>query len=224
MFMQDLLTRQPALAACAGDIEAMSHALTRCFREDGKLLVCGNGGSAADAEHLAGELMKRYLQPRPLPEALKARIRALVPARALAQRLCEKLEGALPVLPLVSHSALMTAISNDTAADMVFAQQVVGYGRAGDALLCISTSGESANVLLAAWTARAMGLRVVALTGRTGGQLAGAADIAVKVPQEQTALVQEAHLAIYHFLSGVLEATFFGAAGTGPGGVPGPPG
>lgn len=208
--VEDLLARHGVLGACVHDIRAMTDAFTRCFRSGGKLLVCGNGGSAADAEHLQGELMKRYRLARPLPADTKARLRATVPSSAMAERLAEGLEGALPVLPLVGHSALMTAIANDTDADLVFAQQVVGYGRAGDALLAISTSGRSRNVVLAAWTARALGMSVVSLTGAGGGALAEAADIAIKVPLEETSAIQEEHLAIYHYLSAVLEERFFG--------------
>ena len=193
--------------ACSEQIIAAAAAIVGSVRDGGKLLICGNGGSAADAEHLVGELMKGYLSARPAPAALKAALEASdVEA---GPYLASHLQGALPAISLASHSALTSAIANDIGADMVFAQQVYGYGRPGDVLAGLSTSGNSKNVLLAARVARVLGLRTLALTG-PAGRLREICDVAVCVPLPTTAEIQERHLAIYHTWCAMLEETFFG--------------
>ena len=169
--------------------------LTRdAFRCQGKLLLCGNGGSAADADHIVGELMKGFLLPRP----------------AQANGLPKGLQKALPALSLAGHTALATACANDLSAELVFAQQVYGYGRPGDMLWALTTSGCSSNVLAAAQTARAVGMHVVGFTGRTGGDLASYCDVLLNVPANTPAEAQEYHLPLYHTLCAMLEETFFG--------------
>ena len=204
-----LITRYPDLNPIATDIDRAYATLLECFQNGGKALLCGNGGSAADCEHIVGELMKGYLSPRPLPAAVRESILAACPDDG--DYLASHLQGALPAVSLVSQVSLTSAIANDVAADMVFAQQVYGYGRPGDVLLAISTSGNSRNVLRAAQVARALGLRAIGFTGHTGGALRALCSVCVCVPPQATAEVQERHLAIYHALCGMLEAAIFGA-------------
>jgi D-sedoheptulose 7-phosphate isomerase len=207
---ETLLKDYPDLNPIAGAIQQASDLLLDCYRGGGKVLVCGNGGSAADSEHLVGELMKGYLSARPLPAAQRAAILAASPENGAY--LAEHLQGALPAISLVSQVGLVTAVANDIGADMIFAQQVYGYGRPGDVLMAISSSGNSRNVLLAAQVARALGLRTIGFTGRSGGALRALCTAAVCVPFEQTARVQERHLAVYHALCEVLESTLFGGS------------
>jgi D-sedoheptulose 7-phosphate isomerase len=208
-FIDDLITRYPLLAPCQPEVSATFAALCSVFRRGGKLLVCGNGGSAADGEHIVGELMKGFLRLRPLPEGLRQRLLAAYPQDGAY--LAENLQGALPALSLASQTALLTAFSNDVAADLAFAQQVYGYGRAGDALLARSTSGNSKLVIHAAQVARLLGLTTLGLTGKGGGRLAPLCDVCVCVPDSSTHAIQERHLAIYHALCAALEEEFFAA-------------
>jgi D-sedoheptulose 7-phosphate isomerase len=185
-----------------------AHALLHAtFAGGGKVLLCGNGGSAADCEHIVGELMKGYQAPRPLAAEVRAQLAAAFPQEGAY--LADHLQGALPAISLVSQSGLITAFANDVAPDMVFAQQVYGYGRPGDALIAISTSGNSANVVNAVRVARAFGLHTLGFTGAAGGQLQSLCDVTVCVPSSQTATVQEYHLPIYHALCELLEDAFF---------------
>jgi D-sedoheptulose 7-phosphate isomerase len=178
------------------------------FAGDGALLVCGNGGSAADSEHIVGELMKGFALPRPVPDDVRGRLSDADPVGG--DGLADRLQGALRAISLVSQTSLATAIANDGDADMVFAQQVYGYGRPGDALLAISTSGSSRNVVNALRVARAQGLCTVGLTGRSGGAMQALCDVAICVPYDDTPTIQERHLAIYHALCLALELRFFG--------------
>jgi D-sedoheptulose 7-phosphate isomerase len=206
--LEDLVARYPRLAGCRQDIEAAFHTLRRCFASGGKALVCGNGGSAADAEHIVGELMKGFVLKRPLTGEETGRLTAAFPTEG--SEIAGKLQRALPAISLVSHTALTSAIANDTAQDMAFAQQVFGYGRQGDALIGLSTSGNAANVVNAARVARAFGLSTVCLTGAGGGLLAGICDVAIRMPEPETHLVQELTLPVYHALCLMLERAFFG--------------
>jgi phosphoheptose isomerase len=207
IWFQRLSERYPDLAGCRPAIEQAHALLHGCFAGGGKLLLCGNGGSAADCEHIVGELMKGFLRPRPAPEELRQALRALDPA--IGDGLADRLQGALPAISLTSQGGLMTAVANDVAADMVFAQQVYGYGRPGDALLGISTSGNSRNVLNALRVAQALGLVTVGLTGQSGGALKDLCDVTICAPYSAVADVQERHLAIYHALCSQLEEDFF---------------
>jgi len=176
------------------------------LKADNRIYVCGNGGSAADCQHITGELMKGFLLKRPVNFSKHITNKLSSETAAL---LSEKLQGALPCHSLTTETALITALSNDISADIVFAQQVYGYGRKGDCLICISTSGNAANVCLAAELGAAMGLGTIALTGYSGGKLAGLCDVAVKVPSDSTPQVQEYHLPVYHALCAELERYFF---------------
>lgn len=202
-----LYERYPDLTVCR-DAIAATHAILRdAFSGGQKLLLCGNGGSASDCEHIVGELMKGFLLRRPVPEALRAALRDTDPATA--EYLADHLQGALPAISLVSQTALTTAFVNDVAADMAFAQQVYGYGQPGDVLLGISTSGNSCNVANALRVGRAIGMRTLGLTGQGGGVLTDLCEVAIRVPWIDVADVQERHLAIYHAVCAQLEEDLF---------------
>ncbi len=196
-----LLQRCPQLTGCRSEVEAVFAAMCNCFRNGGKLLLCGNGGSAADAEHWAGELLKGFGQKRPLSQADK---------QSLPEKLGLKLQGGLPAIPLTCFISLSTAFANDVDPDLVFAQLVWGLGRPGDMVVGLSTSGNARNVCAAMEAAKARGLYRGGLSGRTGGQLSPLWDLCVKVPADETYLIQELHLPIYHCLSLMLEDEFFG--------------
>ena len=195
------------LFGCDKAVAETIAALISCYQRHGKLLVCGNGGSAADAEHIVGEMMKGFCLPRRLSDDDKARLASV--ASDDTELLATKLQYGLAALSLVSHSALITATANDQDGQLIFAQQVWGIGQAGDVLLAISTSGNSQNVLLAAKAARAKNILVVGLIGASGGRLADICDIAIKVPSDQVAEIQEMHLPIYHHICASVEAHFF---------------
>lgn len=205
--LKELLIRYPTLEICKKEIQQAYFVLKTCFFSGGKLLVCGNGGSAADSEHIVGELMKGYLSRRPLPNLQKEQLLELFPEEG--DYLAENLQGALPAISLVSHSALITAFSNDVAPDMIFAQQVLGYGKEGDVLLALSTSGNSRNVLYAVQVARSLGVATLGMTGAAGGKLLQLAEVVIRVPETETPKVQELHLPIYHALCEMLEASLF---------------
>jgi D-sedoheptulose 7-phosphate isomerase len=195
------------LDVCCSDILSAIETLRDVFTSGNKLLVCGNGGSAADSEHIVGELMKGFLKKRPVGDAARERL-AAVAGREGAE-VAANLQEALPAIALTSQVSLTSAVSNDTHSNMVFAQQLYGLGGAGDALLGISTSGNSRNVINAFIVARALGLRTIALTGRSGGRLASLAEIAIRVPADGVAEIQEFHLPVYHAVCIDLEDAFF---------------
>ena len=204
-----LRSRYPDLEACLPALAEMTEHLVVTFRQGGKLLVCGNGGSASDSEHIVGELMKGFKSKRPL---LGERRRALLEAfPSDGAYLADRLQGALPAFSLVSQSALLTAFANDVAPDMIYAQQVYGYAEPGDALLALSTSGDSPNVVRALQVARAFGVTTLGLSGRTGGRMKALCDTCICVPEEDTLKVQERHLPLYHALCELLEQAFFQA-------------
>jgi phosphoheptose isomerase len=199
--------RYPDLESALSSIQAAYDLLRRTYQAGGKLLICGNGGSASDSDHMVGELMKAFEHKRPIGDDLRQRLQTLNPRTGAY--LADHLQGALPAISLSSHAALMTAISNDVAGDMIFAQQVLGYGVKGDAIIGISTSGNSPNVLHALHVAKALDLHTIGLTGKTGGALRDVCDVTICVSYERTAAVQERHLPIYHALSVMLEEEFF---------------
>ena len=206
--LDDLIARYPVLKPCRETIAAAVQALISAYQRGGKLLLCGNGGSAADCEHIAGELMKSFVLPRPLKEADKQALRALTGE----ERMGELLQEGLPAVSLCGHPALTTAFANDVDPALGYAQQVWALGRAGDILLGISTSGNAENVCAAAVAARAKGMCVLGLTGDSGGRLAGLCDICVKAPAGETYKIQELHLPVYHAMCLILEEVFFKAA------------
>ena len=198
--LSDLFQKYPGLRDCEQDLQAALQILLSTFEKGNKLLVCGNGGSAADAEHVVAELMKGFLKPRRIPAD---------DANKLPAEIAEKLQSALPAISLVSQTSLLSAVANDTSAEMVFAQQVYGLGKPGDTLLAISTSGNSRNVINAVVVAKAFGLQSIALTGRNGGLLAPMVDVAIQVGADNVADIQELHLPVYHWLCIETEAKFF---------------
>lgn len=202
-----LLVRYPVLTKVKEDIINAYLVMEECYLNEGKLLVAGNGGSAADSEHITGELMKRFKIPRPVNEEFANKLIAIDPVRG--KELAHNLERSLMAIPLVTHEALSTAYINDVDGLGVFAQQLFGFGKSGDVFLGISTSGNSKNIILAAIVAKAMGIKVVSLTGAGGGELAEISDVVIKVPETETYMIQELHLPIYHCLCLMLEDKFF---------------
>ena len=203
-----LIKRYPALDSIKNDIIAAYDAMEKAYENGGKLLLAGNGGSAADCEHIAGELMKGFKMKRMLSETER---KALINADpVMGAELSDKLQGALPCISLVGHVALSTAFLNDVDGLLCAAQQVNGYGNSGDVFLGISTSGNSKNILYAAVTAKAKGITTIAFTGEKGGKLAEMCDIAVKIPENETYMIQEYCLPIYHCWCLMLEDRFFG--------------
>lgn len=208
--VEELIERYPALAVCREDLRAAVQAICESYAGGHKLLVCGNGGSASDSEHIVGELMKGFLLPRKLGAKEQQAFERACPASAAY--LMENLQGTLPAISLVNSVGLGTAFANDQAPDLVFAQQVLGLGAAGDTLIAISTSGSSQNVLYALDVARAKGLRTIALTGEKGGRMAAEhlAETVIRVPAAETFKIQEYHLPVYHMLCIAAEHEFFG--------------
>lgn len=202
-----MIKRYPILERVREDIEAVYGILERCYENGGKLLIAGNGGSAADAEHIVGELMKGFVKRRPVTEEMKEALEKADPVRG--KELSEKLQGGLPAIALVDHAALSTAFANDVDGMLSYAQQVTVTESPGDVFLGISTSGNAENVMYAAVTAKAKGMKVVGLTGKDGGKLAGIADAAVIVPEMETYKIQELHLPVYHALCLMLEHRFY---------------
>ena len=195
------------MVCCKNDILQAYTILAESYKDSKKLLVAGNGGSAADSEHIVGELMKGFVKPRKLGEEYS---KALINANPeLGAVLSEALQGALPAIALDGHPALTTAYMNDCEPLLCFAQQVNGYGIAGDVFLGISTSGNSKNILYAATVAKARGLKVIGLTGEKESKLSAMADVCIRVPRKETFMIQELHLPVYHCLCLMLEETFF---------------
>ena len=205
--LEILVNRYPELSAVKKEISEAYQILESCYTKGGKLLVAGNGGSAADAEHIVGELMKGFKLPRK-PEAEFAG-KLVAENKELGSVLAENLQGALPAIALDGHPALSTAYMNDCEPLLCFAQQVNGYGKVGDVFLGISTSGNSKNVLYAATTAHAKGMKVIGLTGAKSSKLEQMSDVCIKVPQIETYMIQELHLPVYHCLCLMLEEEFF---------------
>lgn len=206
--MEELLTRYPALKCCAEEIGKTAEILISGFKAGNKLMLCGNGGSCADCEHITGELMKGFLSRRPISPEKRAEMKKLNPD--IGEDVLSKLQLAVPAIPLPSLTGLNSAFCNDVDPSLVYAQELMGLGTPGDMLLCISTSGNSANCVAAAEVGKALGLAVIALTGAKGGRLKEKADICICVPETETFKVQELHLPVYHYLCAEVEATIFG--------------
>lgn len=203
-----LIDRYPKLIVCKEDIQQAYDILKEAYSRGRKLLVCGNGGSAADSEHIVGELMKEFKLKR---EVYKDQADAMMSIDSeLGTILAKHLQGALPAISLTGHSSLTTAFMNDSNPELIFAQQVNGYGKPNDVFLGITTSGNSRNILFAAVAAKAKGLHVIGLTGQRDSKLKGLADICIQVPETETYKIQELHLPVYHCLCLMLEEHFFG--------------
>ncbi len=206
-FLIEMIKRYPALESCNKDILEACKAIIECYSNHGKLLLCGNGGSCSDADHMVGELMKNFEMKRPVDDGLRNRM--MLVAGDKGELIANKLQTALPAISLNTHVALYSAIANDIGADLVFAQQILGYGEKNDVLIAISTSGNSQNIVDAVITAKAVGLTVIALTGQSGGEMKQYCDIAVCVPADNTAEIQELHLPVYHTICRIVENKFF---------------
>lgn len=206
--LNHLIERYPKLDTCREEIKQAYEIMETAYCSGRKLLVCGNGGSASDSEHIVGELMKEFKLKRKVFGEQAIALKSIDPE--LGEVLAENLQGALPAISLTGHSSLQTAFMNDAVPELVFAQQVNGYGKPGDVYLGISTSGNSKNVLYAAVNAKAKGLHVIGLTGTNENKLMKYADVCIRVPETETYKIQELHLPVYHCLCLMLEEKFFG--------------
>lgn len=206
--IDELILRRPHLVPCKADIEQLCKALLACYGKDGKTLVCGNGGSASDAAHIVGELMKGFLKKRELSFVEKKKLAAFGDE---GDRLADSLQGALGAVDLTAFHALSTAMANDIDADCIYAQTLLGLGKPDDVYIGISTSGNARNVHLAAIVAKAKGLKLIGLTGASGGVMreSGLYDVLVRVPQEETYRIQEEHIAVYHAACMAVEEEMF---------------
>ncbi len=206
--LDELLNRYSRLDYLENVISEASELIIKTFNKGGKVLVCGNGGSCSDADHIVGELMKSFEGKRPLNISLQQKLEEISSDRG--KMLAEKLQQGLPAISLTVHQSLITAIANDIHGDLIYAQQVIGWGNPGDILFGLSTSGNSKNVIDAMIVAKAKGLITIGLTGKTGGKMKDWCDILVNVPETRTAYVQELHLPIYHAICMMIENEIFG--------------
>lgn len=205
--LNELIKRYPALEEIKEDIIKATDEIIKCYENGGKVLLCGNGGSCADCEHIVGELMKGFLKLRPISEEKKAMMKANAPL--IDDEVISKLQGGLPAISLPSMTALNSAFCNDVNPELIYAQPLMALGSKGDILIAISTSGNSKNVYGAVKVAKALGVTVIALTGNTGGKLKESADICICAPEKETFKIQELHLPIYHYICAEVEAHFF---------------
>lgn len=205
--LNDLLRRYPILEVCKKDIEKAKDALIECYKNDGKVLICGNGGSCADSDHIVGELMKGFLKQRPLSEEQKTNMKKNFDL--VDDELLSKLQGGLPAIALPSITALNSAFCNDVDPELIYAQSLMGLGRKHDVLIAISTSGNSKNVFGAVKVAKALGVKVIGLTGNMCGRLKEYSNISICVPETETYKIQELHLPVYHYLCAAVEDFFY---------------
>ncbi len=206
--LDNLIKNYPILLECKSQILKAYAYIRDSYKQEGMLLVCGNGGSGADSEHIVGELMKEFAIKRPLPEEMKKRL--LDVSKENGEILAKHLQGALPAITLTSNIALSTAFANDAVPELVFAQQVYGYGNNKSTLLGISTSGNSKNVIYAIETAKAIGMKAIGMSGHNGGKLKDICDVCICVPSDFTPAIQELHLPVYHAICLMIEEEFFG--------------
>jgi len=205
--MKELLIRYPQLEVCKNDIITGLELMKQTYNDGGKILLCGNGGSCADCEHIVGELMKGFMSKRIIIGDLADKIKNEYPGEG--EYIVSHLQGALPAISLPSQTAVISAFANDVASDMVYAQLVFGYGKKEDLLIGITTSGNSKNVINALKVAKSLGMKTLAMTGETKGMADEICDVVIKAPASETYLVQEYHLPIYHWLCAKLEKLFF---------------
>ncbi len=205
--LNELINRYPQLKDCSESIAKATQAWIDCYEQGGKLLLCGNGGSCADSDHIVGELMKGFLKKRPLSDEKKAQMKQN--CAALDDSVLDKLQGGLPAVSLPTIAALNSAYCNDVEPELIFAQSVLALGKKNDVLVAISTSGNSKNVIAAVKVAKSLGVLVVGLTGKHGGKLKELADLCICVPETETYKVQELHLPVYHAICAMVEEHFF---------------
>jgi D-sedoheptulose 7-phosphate isomerase len=209
-YLDECMASYPALLSCKKDIVRAFEILVACYAKGGTVLVCGNGGSAADADHIVGELMNKFAIKRSLTPLETDAIKSSAVPEADREFLLLHLQRQLPAISLSAHSPLVTAISNDEDAAMIFAQQVFGYGKKGDVLLALSTSGNSRNVIVALNVATIFGIKTICLTGKTGGRMSNrGCDVCIRVPEEVTYKIQQLHQPVYHCLCAMVEAEMF---------------
>ncbi len=207
-YIDNLIERYPRLVDIKKNLEESINTLIETIKKNGTILICGNGGSAADSEHIVGELMKGFILKRPITDDLGQKIRKNYPEDY--EYLYKNLQNGIRSISLVSQNALISAFSNDRAPDLIFAQQVLGYGKPGDTLIAISTSGNSKNVIYASQIAKSIGIKVILLTGKSGGELKNYSDVIINVPETETYKIQEYHLPVYHSICLALENELFG--------------
>ena len=207
-YLDELIARYPILSSCKDDIYKAYEIIVTSYEQGGKLMIAGNGGSAADSEHIVGELMKKFNIPRKVPGDFAQLLKNVDEKRG--NELSKKLEPGLPAIALTTHEGLSTAFLNDVDGQDVYAQQLYNYGNEGDVFLGISTSGNSNNILDTAVVAKAKNINIIGLTGENGGLLSRYADVTIKVPENETFKIQELHLPVYHCLCLMLEDHFFG--------------
>lgn len=195
--MEELLKRYPGLCECKEDIQKATKLIIDTYKKGGKVLVCGNGGSASDSEHIVGELMKGFVYKRKVDD------------QRIPQQLRDKLQGGLPAISLPSQIGVLSAFINDVDPDMMYAQLVYGYAKENDLLIGLSTSGNLKNVVNAVMVANAVGMKTLSLTGKMGGKLSEISTVTIKAPETETYKVQEYHLPIYHYLCIEAEKEFF---------------
>lgn len=205
--LNELLERYPKLKEIKTELETAAKLMTETVQNGGKILVCGNGGSCSDSDHIVGELMKGFLLRREIGEDFSRKLQDCFPNEG--EYLSKNLQGAIPAISLTSHAAVLSAFANDVAPDMVYAQLAFGYGKEGDLFIGISTSGNSKNVVNAAMVAKAKGLKTIALTGKNRSKL-DLCDVVLRVPETETFKVQEYHLPVYHYLCAEVERNMFG--------------
>jgi phosphoheptose isomerase len=208
--LDQLCEKYPELTGLKNRIDESTEMVIRCLSNEGKLLICGNGGSSSAAEHMVAEMMKNFEICRPLDKSFKKRLSEISPERG--KYLSEKLQHGLPAISLSAHTSLTTAISNDTDADLVFAQQLIGYGCENDILIAVTTSGNSQNILDACLTAKAMNINIIGITGKSGGKIKKYCDILINIPEDRTALVQELQLPVQHTICRIVENYFYGSS------------
>lgn len=206
--MNSLINRYPVLEACSADISRALRMIIETYESGGKLLLCGNGGSAADCEHISGELLKGFMSKRPLDDGARAEMQKRCPG--IGDEILGKLQRGLAAIPLTSLSALNSAFANDVDPGLVYAQGVLALGKEGDLLIAISTSGNSKNVVNAVKVAKAIGVKALGLSGKDGGILKSLSDVCICAPESETYKIQELHLPIYHYLCAEVEKHFFG--------------
>ena len=205
--LDELIARHERIEYLRESIRSAAEMLIDAYKNSRKVLVCGNGGSSADAGHIVGELMKSFEVPRSLDPTTQRKLKMDFGARG--ELLVENLQQGLPAISLSEHTALITAISNDLGEEFIFAQQVVGYGNPGDVLMALSTSGNARNVVNALMAAKAKGMKTLGMTGETGGGMKPLCDVLINVPETRTARVQELHLPVYHALCMMVEKKLF---------------
>ena len=205
--LNNLIERYPCLSSCKDECEKAVKTIIDCYNNGGKVLMCGNGGSCADGDHIVGELRKGFLKMRPVKKKKKAEMKENCPE--IEDDILSKLQCGLPAVSLPSIAALNSAFCNDVDPELIYAQSVFGLGKKGDILIALSTSGNAKNVFAAAKVAKAIGVTVIGLTGMTGGKLKTVADLCVCVPETETYKIQELHLPVYHYICAAVEEHFF---------------